>query len=369
MKREISVYLDLMRIGAALAVFFGHAYHFTDGRFSVFPGLAGEAVAIFFVLSGFVITYVTANGERRLSQYAVARMARLFSVAIPTIIATLLSDRIGTHFSHALYDGMPYFNPDSSISDVLRYLSFTNEIWNSHVIIGTDEPYWSLGFEVSYYLIFGVYTLLPLSLAARLFAAAVLLVAAGPKIAMYFGLWLLGVASYRVVDYLGRDLEPRRLGRWLAFYLATPILCVCLKLAYRKIGFDALPMYMSFEASREMLISVSYFYVIGILFSANIVAFSVISRAPLVIAIVKRAAKPVRWFAGATFTMYLAHQPILIAAVSVAAGHQTKLSAYVAVAATLTFVFLLAEVSERRKQFWRTLFDKTFGLQPRHRAS
>lgn len=352
-----------MRIVASLAVFFGHAAYFTNGQFSVLPGNASEAVAIFFVLSGFVIGHVVATGETQASQYAVARMARLFSVAVPTIIVTLLADHIGAQFSHALYDGQPYFNQDSGMSDVLRDLSFTNEIWNSHVFVGSDEPYWSLGFEVSYYVIFGVVAFLPLSRAARLFAAAVLLVAVGPKIAVYFGLWLLGVTSYQIVRHLDRDIESRRIGRWLAIYLATPILYVLLRFAHHKSGLAWKTMYAPFEVSRENLLSVIYFYAIGIFCAANIIAFSVIARAPRLTSIVKRAARPVRWFAGATFTLYLAHQPILIAVLSIEAGHKSKLAAYVAVATTLAIVLVLAEVSERRKQFWRTLLSRTFRLQ------
>ncbi len=59
-----SVYLDLVRFGAALLVFLEHAR--LSGLVASVPGmdhLAGEAVAIFFVLSGYIIASTT-SAER-----------------------------------------------------------------------------------------------------------------------------------------------------------------------------------------------------------------------------------------------------------------------------------------------------------------
>jgi peptidoglycan/LPS O-acetylase OafA/YrhL len=34
-------------------------------------------------------------------------------------------------------------------------LAFLGEVWGAYLVPGTNGPYWSLGFEVPYYLMFG----------------------------------------------------------------------------------------------------------------------------------------------------------------------------------------------------------------------
>ena len=56
---NLSIYLDLLRLVAAFEVVLGHARHFVmPGLPGFISGHTGEAVAVFFVLSGFVIAFV-----------------------------------------------------------------------------------------------------------------------------------------------------------------------------------------------------------------------------------------------------------------------------------------------------------------------
>ena len=60
MKKQFSIYLDLIRTIAAFTVAIFHFFQwpeFTAGQFLWF-GYGQEAVIVFFVLSGFVIGYV-----------------------------------------------------------------------------------------------------------------------------------------------------------------------------------------------------------------------------------------------------------------------------------------------------------------------
>jgi peptidoglycan/LPS O-acetylase OafA/YrhL len=57
-------------------------------------GLGAEAVDVFFVLSGFVIGYATDSRERTPLTYAINRLARIYSVAIPALAATFILDGI-----------------------------------------------------------------------------------------------------------------------------------------------------------------------------------------------------------------------------------------------------------------------------------
>jgi len=84
-----SVYLDLVRFGAAFVVFLAHAR--LTGLFYDLPmldNLASQAVAAFFVLSGYVITATTDAG-RGWRYYAVARAARIYSVMVPALLLSL----------------------------------------------------------------------------------------------------------------------------------------------------------------------------------------------------------------------------------------------------------------------------------------
>ena len=90
MNRVTSIYLDGIRFSAAVVVFLDH-YSMMGNTWLwwAFP-YGSEAVLAFFVLSGFVIGYVTERRETTATAYAVNRMARIFSVALPALAATAL---------------------------------------------------------------------------------------------------------------------------------------------------------------------------------------------------------------------------------------------------------------------------------------
>lgn len=94
MNKPTSIYLDLVRFTAAVTVFFGHVSgsRLTGGLFWQMGPYGPEAVDVFFVLSGFVIAYVYDTREHSLTDYAVSRFARIYSVAIPALIVTFILD-------------------------------------------------------------------------------------------------------------------------------------------------------------------------------------------------------------------------------------------------------------------------------------
>ena len=54
--------------------------------------LATLAVGVFFVLSGFVIGYAVHEREKDARSYFVGRAARVYSVAVPALVLTLMSE-------------------------------------------------------------------------------------------------------------------------------------------------------------------------------------------------------------------------------------------------------------------------------------
>src|SRR5258705_180650 len=105
MNRETSLYLDVFRFSAAIIVFLGHMVgaRFTWGLFWQIAPFMGDAVTVFFVLSGFVIGFTTDERETTLRSYVIARAARMYSVAIPALLITFALDFLGRMARPDLY--------------------------------------------------------------------------------------------------------------------------------------------------------------------------------------------------------------------------------------------------------------------------
>ena len=68
--------------------------HHCGGLFWQMQPYGRTAVLVFFVLSGFVVAWVTETKERTLEEYALSRVARLYSVILPALIITAVLDHI-----------------------------------------------------------------------------------------------------------------------------------------------------------------------------------------------------------------------------------------------------------------------------------
>ena len=91
----LSVYIDFVRFGAACVVVLTHAWLilFPDHPL---PWPGNQAVIVFFVLSGLVIARAAERPGLTLSEYAVHRIARIESVAIPALVLSgLVSVLVG----------------------------------------------------------------------------------------------------------------------------------------------------------------------------------------------------------------------------------------------------------------------------------
>jgi hypothetical protein len=195
LNRPASLYLDLIRPVAAAVVLLSHVSFqaISGGRLRAFGPAWPQAVDVFFVLSGFVIAHVCATRERDALTYLISRAARIYSVAIPALVLTALLDGVGMMVNPGPYRGaFQVFTPGL----LARCLTFTGEKWNAHRFPGTDGAYWSLGFEVWYHAAFAAFLFVPRRW--RWAAPAAVLAFIGPKVAVLFPAWLMGVATYRV---------------------------------------------------------------------------------------------------------------------------------------------------------------------------
>ncbi len=348
MHKSLSLYLDLIRFLAAMAVFNVHANfgRFTGGIPGLWHlgGLGNDAVMVFFVLSGFVIAYVCDQKESTPRAYFISRFARLYSVVAPALILTFVLDSIGSRVTPEIYRG-DWLQTDNPVWRFVANFFFVNELWFSSVKPFGNTPFWSLGYEFWYYVLFAAayYVQTPRK---WLYVAGISLLV-GPKILILLPVWLLGVWAY---DTVKRGTISPGLGPWLFFgsiagyllfrQLGTPQLL--LDATAELLGKDLVHGKLGF--SKEFLSS----YVVGVLVALHFLGAAAL--APRFAALLERTEAPIRYLAGYTFAIYLFHVPMLsfFAAMSAPVA-DPSLRGLITVVATIVGVWALGTITERRK--------------------
>lgn len=186
----MSIYLDLVRGLAAIAVLVGHGVEtkLYTGPYAFTLALQHNAVVIFFVLSGLVISSSVQRDGLTLRSYLIARASRILPVSIPAVAFTSLVSLFGEWHGVSIYDTPSYNNV--SVANVIFPLLFLSEsaygsgpAWN--------PAYWSLCYEVWYYGLFGAAIFL--TGWPRLVALVVIALLAGANVLLLLPVWLLGV--------------------------------------------------------------------------------------------------------------------------------------------------------------------------------
>jgi peptidoglycan/LPS O-acetylase OafA/YrhL len=334
MTNSLSLYLDALRFGAAFTVFLSHCGRVTGGMFWRAQPYGLTAVFVFFVLSGFVIAWVTETREGTLEEYALSRVARLYSVVLPALIITAVLDHIAMAIDPSLYGPapLPIMSRDP-LSVLLGYgLSaiFLSECW-TWFAPGSNGPFWSVDFEAWYYVLFGIATFLRGR--RRMVALAVAALVAGPPILVFFPLWLMGLAAWR-----WRGAPPEQLGAPLALGAVAGF-----------IGLEALGGRQLFQSTDSPWLGdnlSAYNYIVGALVALFIVG---LANAPLPMpgAAVQRL---IRFLAGTTFGLYLMHFPLLLFFGTVIPGPADGAShRFLVFALTLGVAIAFSHVIEQQK--------------------
>lgn len=345
---NFSLYLDFLRLLASFIVFTGHARGFLLPSIDLGPFSWGrEAVAVFFVLSGFVISHVVSCKEADWRTYLAARLARIYPVAILAIIVTTLCDGLGKIFQADYYNELPHmfggFYQPIDFTAFLSYISFTNQLWFHHAVYGTNEPYWSLGFEVQYYIFFLIFSFTKGNY--RLINLALWSVVCGPKILMYLPLWLFGVLTYKIVS-------QNSIKTWKTALITMAFSVVIFAVNKHYISWRVTNMYNTFNLKQELW-NIVYFTSIGISIVINLLAFSYILKR--LKSIPKFIQKSIKWLAGGSFTLYLVHQPILVLISSFFPPEEANLLQRLAtIFSAIILCYLLAECAERKKKWFST---------------
>ena len=342
MKKEVSLYLDAVRFLAALTVFFAHysTNSLGGGFLWQFSHYGHQAVTVFFILSGFVIAYATDTRENSAGAYCVSRIARMYSVVVPAVILTAALDALGAWLRPDLYTRAWGFEADLSAFRFFAALTFSNELWTLSVKQGSNLAYWSMGYEVPYYVIFGLALFAPAKWRAVSVGAALL--AVGPSIAVMCPVWLAGVAVYRICK---RDVVSVRWGvllftasllawgtyEWIAWNYGRPML-------------QTGPLFKRAEVIQD--------YIVACFFCAGLIGFN--AAAHELGGLLLRFARPIRWLAGASFTLYLCHLPLARFLLACTPWPKEAVaSRSLVIGGTLVLVFMIAAVTERKKEAWR----------------
>lgn len=303
MSKSFSIYLDLVRFVAACLVYLYHS----NQRWLIQDILPASnyghsSVIVFFVLSGFVIAYITDTREKQFSTYAASRLSRVYSVALPAIFLTIALDAVGRQLYPAPYD-YPF---DQFLLRGAASLLLLNEVWFLSITSFSNVPYWSICYEMWYYVAFGM--VIFLHKRAGLIAVAILALVLGPKVVLLAPIWMLGVLLYR---WKRLQTLPQP-AAWLLLIGSSLGIVVFHQTGFTEYvaaNFKELigeKWHAQFTFSKFFLSD----YLLGILVFLNFVSMRAVSdrMAPLLLVL----EKPIRFLAGFTLSLYLLHQPLFL---------------------------------------------------------
>ena len=350
--REFSLYLDLLRFGAAVMVLLFHVKKFQVGPAEVLrfiPDRGHDFVILFFVLSGYVIASAAdrkrAKGWR---EFALDRMARVYSVAVPLLLfCTLLSV-----FLHSQID--PQRNWANGIDHPYLILGlnlvFLGQSWWLHLMPFLNDPYWSLCYEVMYYAAFGVFMFV--GGWGRVLGLVVVAAVAGPKILLLLPCWLFGVAAY-----FCRDRWPLGRGRALLIAFVVPVaMLLALHAAHfaptmRAITKDWFATsYDALDFSQDFLVD----YVAAVLASIHLYAIRYLAiRWPV------RLGPLITSGAAMSFTLYLFHMPLIFLVMNAYGESRSGVASFLTAAIGVPLVcYGISRVTEARRGAVRQWLDR-----------
>jgi peptidoglycan/LPS O-acetylase OafA/YrhL len=200
-----SVLLDVLRLASAIVI---AVVHLTQPYFSVgWPNLTEDgrpALVMLFLLSGLVIRYVTVIRRGKMTDFWVDRISRVYSVVAPALVFTIIASYLAMRINPAYY--MPNWGV-SSDQPLLRIglnLVFMAQSWNLKFDPFSNWPFWTLSYEVFYYVFYAV--AFYLGGIRRGFWLVIAAVLAGQHILLLLPLWLVGCLAH---DIYQRVRDPR----------------------------------------------------------------------------------------------------------------------------------------------------------------
>ncbi|GGX58832.1 acyltransferase [Tateyamaria omphalii] len=308
MTRGLSLWLDALRVAATLLVVFSHVAYarFTRGDYEFVRDLnvGSDAVIVFFVISGLVIAFA-AERDKTLGTYAFNRLTRLLSVLLPALALTFILDQIGRPMDVSAYPDR-FYQPLPLWEMLARGLTMSNE-WGlfERVRLGTNGPLWSLSYEAAYYVLFGVAVFC--TGVRRVVLLAALAIVFGPRILLLMPAWLMGVAVWHFVKSGGAAQLSAATARILAW--GGPLAYIlCQTLNVPDILANVTAAAFAPGHYRFILVFSDEFIwntLIGLMTALHVIGMARLAQG-------YQGAHPhLRWWAGASFSIYVVHYPVL----------------------------------------------------------
>lgn len=357
MHRGQSLYLDLLRLAAALEVLVYHLAGLPNTGVSegLWNSFGHESVTIFFVLSGFVIPYAARSREPDPRAFVVARLTRIYSVALPCLALTFAFDWIGHMIDPSLYRGL-----SPSGSGLLRIAigaMMLNESWLSVQML-SNTPYWSIAYEFWYYGLFAA--LFYLKGKRRVIASLLVALVAGPKIMLLFPIWAVGWLSFRE-RWTGS--WPKWI-LWLAFVQPFIVFAIYHHFSLQRVGGAWLEGGIGHELWWKHMAWSRYLLTDTLLGCSVALNLAVAKHlgVPLEHAL-SWLARPIKWGVARSFTLYLLHQPtIVLVTALLATSFTTDTRGLVISGATLIIIAVVAQYTEIRRGYLKPVVQRIVDL-------
>lgn len=354
MNKQFSIYLDFLRFTAACLVFVSHVPGFAGGWGWQIAGFGHEAVVIFFVLSGFVISYVVFDRKESALKYSVSRLSRIYSVAIPAIILTALLYYIGSAINESAFAELN-LKLNSPIWTITSALFFLNQSWIATPFF-SNLPYWSLGYEVLYYVFFGflIYT----QGSVRILLLIAISCVMGPSILLYLPIWLAGVLCFKASKRYHLALKSSLILFIVSivgiiFFFSSHVQAIINTATHNLIGGN----FYQFLLEPAERFAADYFLCIFV--CLNI--FSAYNLAKYVVDCNQKIEFLIRTLSAHTFSLYLFHMPMLFF-ISAIFPYELNpiLNLSFAWVFTPALIFILSTYTENKKENYKTFFYYIF---------
>lgn len=330
-----------------------------DIRWMPLASYSHEAVVVFFVLSGFIIYASTAYRQCSAADYAVARLSRVYSVALPAIAFSMLLSAAVAGWAPELAQSFDSYR-EFDVAQLVGSALFLNQSWDGWrpdaSSLTLNGPYWSLCYEVWYYVVFGLFFFMRNPL-WRWAAAAVALAIAGPAIAVLFPIWCMGAWLAANWHRLPRPAPALAWTLFLGSYaLVAVISTTAIDMHIKDLLHDKVPGFWRLTNAQRFVTD----HLIGVAMVAQIWAFLALGDGMR--GFFERHRSLFTQAAGFSFTLYLFHRPLTTVGGRLLADAQlhTVPVALVSVVAVVGTCWLASLVTERKLPQWRRAISRLF---------
>ena len=345
-----SLFLDGLRSVAAIGVMFAHLDNsrLVPGAGGLQP-YGGFFVVAFFVLSGFVISATTNRQQSDGVRYFAARLARLWTVALPALLVAFLLQKVCEAISPSFIG-----NFDRGHSD-LRYLlsaTFSNELWFTSSGPPMILPVWSLAYEFWYYVIFGIAVYVRQRY-VQIIGLLVIFGFVGPKILALLPVWLIGVGAWKTTRF------RETLTQWVPWIVGGSVTLLTALIVKHPRWPDEIGYAPWFFSGAWISDSIFSLGIAGLIVGVDAGLYG--CHVPRVWSVI------IRRSAGVSFSLYLLHFPLMVSCAALLPYNSASyLSVALILCLILVIVYLFGVIFEPQRKKWTPRLELTMRVFVSH---